>query len=89
MKIRSHTFRGKRWRVVFKAIKGQTGSCEPPDEPAKVLTLDPKVQGLEALDTAIHEACHACLWDLDEEAVTEIASDMARFLWRLGYRRQT
>jgi len=32
------------------------------------------------LDLVIHESLHACLWDLDEEAVTETAWDIARLL---------
>lgn len=39
------------------------------------------------LETAIHEALHACSWQTSEEKVTKTAKDIARFLWGLGYRR--
>jgi len=30
----------------------------------------------------LHEGLHACLWDLDEEAVGVIAEDLARMVWK-------
>jgi len=38
------------------------------------------------METEIHEIMHACLWDLDEAAVSETARDMAKALWKIGYR---
>jgi len=32
---------------------------------------------------ALHEALHACLPDLAEDAIDTIAVDVARLLWRL------
>ncbi len=88
MKIRSHTFRGKRYGIKFRKIAGQTGSCDPPTEPEKVIYLDPRLRGFEELETLNHEMLHALLWDHDEEAITEMAHDMTRLQWRRGYRRQ-
>ena len=87
--IRSHTFRGKRWRIKYRRMKEYSGSCDPPTEPEKVIMVHPQLEGLDELDTWIHEALHATVWDLDEEAVNESARDIARLLWRLGYRRTT
>lgn len=39
------------------------------------------------MEVFIHEALHACIWDLDEETVYSTAEDISKFLWRLGYRR--
>lgn len=86
MKLRSHTFMNRRWRVRRKHVKGQLGSCDPPDEPEKVIYLDPDLRGLEALRTAIHEGWHACDWHRDEEMVDQGSDDVGLFLWRLGYR---
>ena len=41
----------------------------------------------DRMDTTIHEALHALLPFADEECVTKTATDLARLLWRLGYRR--
>jgi len=40
------------------------------------------------LEVLIHEALHAANWDLDEAAVQETAEDIAKILWKLGYRRE-
>ena len=87
MKIRSHTFRGKRWLIRFVEKADEWGSCEEPTGVDKTMFLSPKLKRLDALDTTIHESLHACFWDIDEEVVEKAASDIARFLWRLGYRR--
>lgn len=39
------------------------------------------------MEVFIHEALHASYWDLDEEAINEAGRDIARMLYRLGYRR--
>ena len=87
--IRSATFRGRRWAVQFckPADPRYHGLCEGPGTPDKTISLDERMVGLGLLDLAIHEALHACVWDLDEDAVTETAWDIARFLHRLGFRR--
>jgi len=42
---------------------------------------------LAELDWILHEAVHAaCPW-MDEWAVDKLARHLARFLWRLGWRR--
>ena len=88
------TFRGKRYRLASKRQRGQWGSCDPPTRSGKTICLDPDPQpkglhlpkGSEKLWLALHEGLHACFWDLDEQAVSETSVDLARFLWRLGYR---
>lgn len=66
---------------------GDKGSCDAPSLPNKTIRVRPSLKGRVELDTHIHEMLHACLWDLDEEAVCESAEDIARALWRLGYRK--
>ena len=86
-RIRSHIFRGKRWLIRWRKLPGaQEGECESPASQGKMIKVDPRTTKLRLLDTLIHEGLHACMWDLDEEAVHESASDIAKLLWRLGYR---
>jgi hypothetical protein len=47
-------------------------------------SLDTKV-GLESL---IHECLHACFPTVGEDKITQTGNEMARLLWRLGYRRR-
>ena len=85
--VASHTFRGQRWRIVNRSPRKSAGLCSPPGQSGKAIWMAPKLCEPEALEVAIHEAMHACLWDTAEEAITESASDIAAFLWRLGWRR--
>lgn len=88
--VRSHVFRGKRYRIRKRAQKKVWGTCDSPKRPSKTLYLDPEVMtggNLNALTISVHEGLHACLWDLDEDSITETSTCVARFLWRLGWRR--
>lgn len=93
--MRCHTFRGKRWRIA-EAISGDElpmgsmkGYCEgPPSAPDREMLIPVGGVSREDLETIIHEALHACLWDINEDAVDQSAVDLARFLWRLGWRKE-
>jgi hypothetical protein len=50
------------------------------------ISVKPAIVGVDALDTLIHEMLHAAMPDLDEDAIYETASDVAKVLWDLGYR---
>ena len=87
--MKVHRFRGKRWKIVhwFPRKKGEQGDCDAPTVKGKMIRLDYRLTELQLLELAIHEALHACHWDTSEEAVGETSHDIARFLWRLGFRR--
>ena len=86
--IKSHTFRERRYRIKLQRPSiDELGRCEHPGAKHKAIHLDPDLDGRLAMDTAIHEALHACFWWLSEEVVEKVATDIARFLWRLGYRQ--
>ena len=87
--IRTHTFRGHRWRVVDNVDleQGMFGECvEGPCLDLRYIAIPIDGDQLHELDTVIHEALHACT-ELDECAVEESATDIARLLWRLGWRK--
>jgi hypothetical protein len=85
MDICSHVFRGKRFKVIFKAPKNRNhiGIC---DYEAKEIKINPKIDEAEILDCIIHEALHACLPDISDDAIDESATSVAKLLWKLGYR---
>ena len=68
-------------------MRTTAGLCEAPTDVGKYVHIDPRLSDRETLETLIHEGLHACQWDLDESAVHESAADIARLLWRAGYRR--
>ena len=91
MAVRTHKFRGTRYRLKLghewrDDTKGET---DTPENPKPEIRIRKGMEGLMLLDTLIHEGLHACLWDLDDDAVGASASDIARLLWRLGYRKQS
>lgn len=83
------TIRGKSWdfRFVKRLAKDTLGHCDHPEKQAKTIRVLNSLKGEERLDTVIHEALHAAHWDLAEDAVNQTATDLAKLLWRLGYRR--
>ncbi len=86
-----HTFRGRRFRIERRRLSperfdGRWYARDALYESDGVLTFQPHLRGQRRLDAELHEMLHACFPDLDEDAVGTAASDMARFLWRVGYR---
>ena len=87
MKQLRHNFRGKRYGINFRSPrnKGHIGIC---DYENKEIKISPKITGVEKLDCIIHEALHACMPDLSDDAVNESATCMAKLLWKLGYNQK-
>ena len=80
---KTHTFDGVKYHVIIDELDG---NCDTDTKFWIILERDlSKKVGLE---TVIHEALHACDWRMKEDKVDIIAKDIARFLWRLGYRRK-
>ena len=80
--------RGKYWSIVRSILPRSTlGLCDWSSRKITISTAR-KIRGELELDTVIHELLHACQPDLAEETVEETASDIARVLWRMGYRQQ-
>ncbi len=84
--VHSHTFREKSYEIHWRRLHRRHGLCDPPSWPAKRLYIDPALDEDEFLQTAIHEALHACYWDLDEDAIDDGARDLSKFLRRIGFR---
>lgn len=91
--VKSHTICGKRYKIVWvppSKLCGGTadGTCDHPTTKGKKIQIATKLSDKDTLETVIHEIYHASDPNLSEEAVNEMARDMASLLWRLGYRRQ-
>lgn len=85
MKIK---MRGKVWELVRKRMRLTDGKCDNPTTPSKRIYINSSLKGERELDAIIHELIHAAHLDLAEEAVNEYSTDLARALWRIGYRKQ-
>jgi hypothetical protein len=80
--------RGKVWEFVRVPMKETDGLCDAPTVPGKKIKVDSRLHGERELEVIIHEVLHAAHWDLSEEAVDEAARDLARALWRIGYKHE-
>lgn len=79
---------GRRYKVRHVSQLRDRGQCDPPDQRGKEIRIATWLPPQEHLEVAIHEFKHADDWrKYDEGYVARFAEDLARFLWRLGYRR--
>lgn len=78
---------GKLWDLRFVHNLTNRGDCDSPIKPFKEIRVSSALKGEEKLEVLLHEMFHAACWNLDEEFVEEFAVDVARNLWRLGYRQ--
>lgn len=62
---------------------GQTDDPASPKPQIRIRTGLPN-----EMEIVIHEALHACFWDLSEESVAEAAKDIAGLMAKLGYERR-
>ena len=81
---------GKYWNLKFVRINSekQIGHCDSPELPNRTIKIDNRLKGEEKLEVIVHELLHAAGWHIDEEFVEQFGIDVARVLWRLGYREQ-
>lgn len=71
-------------KVVYKKLRRVRGYCY--SQPPKI-EIDSRLEGLELLDTLIHEFTHHIQPYLDEDKVEQIGNEMSEFLWKQGYRQ--
>lgn len=74
------TVRGKRWNLVFRKMKDYDGFCESPNHPGKRILIDRSLGTQQKLDALIHELIHAGIYDLCEDAVSPLATDIAKII---------
>ena len=86
---KTYTFNGKKYRI---DVEPYHSACEQPKRPKRYI---PEICFPDGIDNTlatlyklIHEALHAENWEMSEEKVTRVSREVARFLWRFGYRRK-
>ena len=97
MAVKRVTILGKRWKFSRRKVRKTDGYAhgDGPDKPLSVdemrrreIVIGDHLSGERELDVIIHEVLHAADWHKDEHWVATVASDLARILWRLGYRSE-
>lgn len=85
MRRKSIMIRGQRFqvrrraRVLVNDVEVD-GSCDPADRKPRFILISEGLTKERELDVFIHEMLHAAVWDLDETAVEQTATDIARAL---------
>lgn len=85
------TILGKRWRlrwVTRREMPASYGECDHPSMPGKEIRIRKGQSPFDELDTIIHELMHAADDSKHEDWVAQVATDVARVLHKLGYRRE-
>lgn len=88
MTARTITIRGKRWRLIEGSPgRGCDGHCDSPNQPRKAIVIPRRVRRHRRhyLRILIHEVMHGACFDLAEETVDEISTDLARILEQEGF----
>jgi hypothetical protein len=79
-RIRSAVVNGARWHVEWDRCDDDYGEC---DWEGKTITINPALDPVATVDTAIHEYLHARLPDLSEDSINQIGTELSEFLRRL------
>jgi hypothetical protein len=89
---RYFTITGRRvlWR--YRRMKGDAIGLAHVNDflstfPQEKVLIDARLRGRRRLDTEIHEFLHMANPSMDETYVNRQATDLAKILWALGYRR--
>ena len=87
------TINGRKWRIRLLPARslprGVLGDCDTPPGPHPTIRVRRSQSQRMLTDTLVHEVLHASLPQLSEEAVTQAATDIARALISLGWRRRS
>ena len=73
---------GRLWRIVFDDLD-QWGYC---DHKTRTITIEKNASDKMTLDALSHEVAHASFPFLTEDAIGDFGSDLARLLWKQGWR---
>ncbi len=82
-----HIFNGKKYNIKWKKPEKDTGgTCDDPSTCAKDrnICISPSLNDKYRMEVILHEGIHACLFLLDEDTVTKVASDLSSFLEKCG-----
>ncbi len=84
--IKTATFRGVKYKIDFDP--DAAGSCDSPKAPPdREMCIHESIKNdQKSLYYITHEALHALFWQRGEDDIVEASQDLARFLWRIGWR---
>jgi hypothetical protein len=90
MSAKRITICGKHWGLRYIPMRKTDGECDHPSVCHKEIRIACRLRRFPRAwtDALIHEILHAAHWELSEEAVDQLASDIARILDAEGCLRE-
>ncbi len=87
--ILTHTFNGHKVNIDLygKACDGIV-DCPYGTNPTPTMRIFCDLKTRDGLESVIHETLHVIHWNRTEAAVEKAANELAKFLWRIGYRKE-
>ena len=79
--VQSAILNGKKYEVIIQELDGLVSR-----KGGRVISVNRDPNTRIGLETIIHECLHVESWSKSEKAVERTAREVARLLWRLGYR---
>jgi hypothetical protein len=88
--MKTCTIRNTRFRVIDSATRNDEilGYCSNPIYPRPEICMPINGDEKDDLICILHELIHGACFDLSEDAVDEISTDIGKILWRLGWRKE-
>lgn len=71
-------------KIIEKKLTGCLGKAYTNENK---IEIDPRQKPFEYLDTMIHEKLHIIKPEFSESVVSDIASELSKFLWENNYRQ--
>ena len=85
--ILSHTFAGRKLKVdLFPQECDGMVDCPYGTDATPTMNIFGDLNTKSGLETVIHATLHVLRWAESEDVVAKTAKELARFLWRLGFR---
>jgi len=88
MKVKTHKFSSGVFQIVRERIDGLCDMPECNHPTHRGISVNPDLEGKDELETWVHESLHAEFPQMSEAKVTAAGANIARLLWRLGYRKR-
>lgn len=86
--MKTARFRGVTYEVdIDSELHGVTINSDAPL--VREIVVSAHLPPRKYLDCLVHEGLHACFANASESEINAAATDLARFLWRAGFRRVT
>ena len=85
--VKTHTFAGRKVDIdIFPDGVDGMVDCPYGTDATPTMHLFKDLNTRDGLETVIHETLHVLWWAKTHDKTEETAQELAKFLWRLGYR---